>query len=93
MKSEKPVIQNLKSPARNPTDLRGHRAATDRNLLFGFFFVLAGIGGVLIWAFYGGLGLGAGLACFTGAALVVGVLFLILYGLGRLSDWLEERQE
>jgi hypothetical protein len=93
MSNQLPPIQNPKSENRNPTDLRRHRTITDRNLLFGFFFVLAGVGGALIWVFYGGLGFGAGLLCFIGAAVVVGVLFLILFGLGRLSDWLEDRAE
>lgn len=87
-------ISNPKSKTHKPipTDLRRHRANTDRNLLIGFFVVLLMAGGGLILYFYGGLAMGAGLLCFIGAALLVAVVFLILFGLGWLGDWLDSRE-
>ena len=72
-------------------NLRQHRAATDRNLLIGFFVMLLTGGTGLIYLFYGGMAAGAGLVCIIGAAFVVGAVFLVLFLLGRLSDWLENR--
>ena len=77
---------------RKPTDLRSHRVNTDRNLLIGFFVVLLMAGGGLIFYFYGGLAMGAGLLCFIGTALLVAVVFLVLFALGRLSEWLDNRE-
>jgi hypothetical protein len=74
-----------------PTDLRRHRTETDRNLLIGFFVTLIIAGGGLVLLFYGGWEAGTALACFIGAAALVGVVFLIMYGMGRLSEWLDNR--
>jgi len=76
-----------------PTDLRRHRTETDRNLLIGFFVLLIAIGGGLVLVFYGGWEAGTAVACFLGAAGIVALVFLILYGMGRLSDWLDKRDE
>jgi hypothetical protein len=74
-----------------PTDLRRHRTETDRNLLIGFFVTLIIAGGGLVLLFYGGWEAGTALACFIGAGALVGVVFLIMYGMGRLSEWLDNR--
>jgi hypothetical protein len=74
-----------------PTDSRRHRADTDRNLLIGFFVVLLSIGGALIFWFYGGLAGVEGVVCLIGFAAVAGLVMLIMAGLGRLSEWLDNR--
>ncbi len=76
-------------PAREPTDLRRHRAVTDRNLLLGFFVVLLVVGGALIYLFYGGAAMASGLACIGAAAALAGLVALVMLGLGRLSQWLD----
>ncbi len=75
------------------SNLRDHRAVTDRNLLIGFFVMLATGGVGLIYMFYGGLAASAGLVCIIGAAFVVGAVFFVLFLLGRVSDWLENRDD
>ena len=76
-------------PARPPTDLRRHRALTDRNLLIGFFAVLLIMGGGLIAWIYGATAGAAGILCIAAAVLLVGVVMLIISALSWLSDWLE----
>jgi hypothetical protein len=76
-----------------PTDLRRHRAETDRNLLIGFFVLLIIAGGGLVGVFYGGWEAGTAVLCFVAAAGIVALVFLILYGMGRLSEWLDNRDE
>jgi hypothetical protein len=74
-----------------PTDLRRHRAATDRNLLIGFFALLFVVGGGLILLFYGPGGLATGLLCMVGGAVLAGLVMLVTYGFEWLSKWLEDR--
>ena len=74
-----------------PTDTRRHRADTDRSLLIGFFVVLVIIGGALIFWFYGGLAGIEGVVCLLGFGAVAGLVMLIMTGLGRLSEWLDNR--
>ena len=64
--------------SRPPTDLRGHRQRTERDLILGGFAILFVVGGGLVWYFYG---LEAALAswfCMGGAVALFGGLWLIL---------------
>ena len=72
-----------------PTNYRAIRAVTERNLLIGFIVILfvAGLG--LIGLFYGGGAVVGGLSCVLLAAALVGVVALVLAGLGKLSEWLD----
>lgn len=74
-----------------PTDTRRHRAATDRNLLIGFFVVLVAAGGALILWAYGGPAAFLGIVCLLGFAALAGLVMLVMTGLGRLSEWLDHR--
>lgn len=75
-----------------PTDLRRFRAATDRNLLIGFFVVLIVVGGGLIYLFYDWGGLATGLLCMFGGALVAAGVVLVAFGFEWVSDWLDKRE-
>ena len=78
-------------PDKKPTNTRLHRTITDRNLLIGFFVVLVLIGGALIFWFYGGLAGVEGVICLFGCAALAGVVMLVVTGLERLSEWLDNR--
>jgi len=78
-------------PAREPTDLRRHRTITDRNLLIGFFVVLLLVGGGLIGLAYGGGAAVTGVICIGAAALLAGLVALVMFGIERLSQWLDHR--
>jgi hypothetical protein len=74
-----------------PSNPRGHRARTDRNLLLGFFALLFIVGGGLIWYFYGAGAAALGVACIALGAGLVGLLALLMAGLQWLSDRWEEK--
>ena len=76
-----------------PTNLRGHRARTDRNLLIGFFALLFLVGGALIWWLYGGSAAAVGVVCIALGAGLAGAVVLITLGFQWLSDWLDRRAE
>lgn len=76
----------------HPTDLRRHRAQTDRNLLIGFFVILMIVGLGLIGAFYGWGALVGGGLCLGAFAAFAGLLWAIMGGLGKLSEWLDNRE-
>lgn len=61
--------------------------STEGQLVIGFFVILYGIGGGLIWYFYGLGGAIAGWLCITGGML----FFLLLYGLVSLAGWWADR--
>ncbi len=75
--------------SRPPTDLRRHRAASERNYLLGFFAILFIVGGGLIFAFYGAGASVLGLACMAVGAVLTGIVILMVLGLEWLSRWLE----
>ena len=75
-----------------PTNLRGHRARTDRNLLLGFFALLFLVGGALIWGLYGGSAAAVGVVCIALGAGLAGTVMLITLGFQWLSDWLYRRE-
>ncbi len=79
-------------PTRHPTDLRRHRSITDRNLLIGFFVVLLIVGGGLIGLAYGGGAAVTGVICIGAAALLAGLVALLMFGIERLSQWLDQRE-
>ena len=78
-------------PDKPPTNLRGHRARTDRDLLIGFFALLFIVGGGLIWWLYGGSAAALGIICIALGAMLAGLVVAITLGLGWLSDWLDRR--
>ena len=78
-------------PGQPPTNLRGHRARTDRNLLIGFFALLFLAGGGLIWLFYGGPAAALGVVCIAAGAGLAGLVLLIPLGFQWLSDALDRR--
>jgi hypothetical protein len=61
-----------------PSDTRRHQAETERHLMIGGFVILVVVGGGLILLFYGRGATLTGLLCFGGAALIFGLLFLVL---------------
>jgi len=75
-----------------PTNLRQQQADLDRQLLIGFFAILFIIGGALIFFVYGTGAAFLGTVCFAFGAVLVGAVMLVMLGLQRLSDWLEERE-
>ena len=75
-----------------PTDLRRHRALTDRNLLIGFFVILFIVGLGLIGAFYGWGAILGGALCLGAFAALAGSLWGIMWGLGKLSEWLDKQE-
>lgn len=78
------------TPSKPPSNYRAIRAATDRNLLIGFFVILFVIGLGLIGLFYGGGGVAGALACILVALGMIGVLVLIIGGLAKLSARLDK---
>jgi Na+/proline symporter len=85
------AIESPYMPEQKPTDTRRHRADTDRNLLIGFFVLLVIIGGALIFWLYGGPAGVLGVICLLGFAALAGVVMLIMTGLSRFSEWLDNR--
>ena len=75
-----------------PTDSRRHRAVTDRNLLIGFFIVLLLAGGALIFWFYGGLAGVEGVICLLSMAGLAALVMLVITGLEKVSQWLDNRE-
>ena len=73
-------------PTSDPTDLRRHRALTDRNLLIGFLVILFVVGLGLIYVFFGGRAALGGLLCLAAFALLAGLLALIMWGIGKVSE-------
>ena len=78
-------------PDRPPTNLRGHRGRTDRNLLIGFFALLFIVGGGLIWVLYGSGAAALGIGCMAVGAVLAGLVLAITLGLQWLSDYLDKR--
>jgi cation transporter-like permease len=68
-----------------PRDLRKYARATQVRILIGALALLFGVGGILIYLFYGPGGAALGLVCLV-AALTPGILIvLVLWGLGRVA--------
>ena len=76
-----------------PTNYRRTRAVTERNLLIGFFAVvfIAGLG--LIGFFYGGGAIVGGVSCALLIIALIGVVALVMAGLGKLSEWMDGRDQ
>jgi hypothetical protein len=55
-----------------------HQSKTMSRLVMGGFLVLLGVGGVLIWAFYGGSAAVTAIVCILGFGGILGLLWLIL---------------
>ena len=85
------AIESAYMPEREPTDTRRHRMITDRNLLIGFFVVLLSAGGALIFWFYGGGAGVLGVVCLLGFGAIAGVVMLVMTGLEKFSEWLDNR--
>ena len=64
-------------------DFRRHTRQTQVRLLLGGLVILVVVGGGLIWAFYGRSAALAALGCIFGAVGLFGLLWLILWVLGR----------
>ncbi|MBM4422670.1 MAG: hypothetical protein FJ030_04665 [Chloroflexi bacterium] len=76
-----------------PTNYRRNRAVTERNLLIGFFIVVFAAGLGLIGFFYGGGAIIGGLSCALLIVALVGVVVLAVAGLGKLSEWMDSRDQ
>jgi hypothetical protein len=63
-----------------------HARQTQVRLLLGGLVILIVVGGGLVWAFYGQRAALAALGCMAGAAGLFGLLWLILWVLGRFVD-------
>jgi len=85
------AIKSICMSEREPTDTRRHRTVTDRNLLIGFFVVLVLAGGALILWFYGGAAGVLGIVCLLGFAALASVVMLVMTGLEKISEWLDNR--
>lgn len=72
---------------RRPFDPARFARTTEGQLVLGFFVVLYGLGGALIWAFYGLNAALLGWLCMT----VVVLFFLLLYGIVTLMGWWANR--
>ncbi len=55
-----------------------HRSQTQSRLIFSGLLILAGMGGVLVWAFYGGAAALTAVVCLLAGAGILGLLWLIL---------------
>lgn len=55
-----------------------HRQQTQKRLILGGFLVLAGVGGGLVWAMYGGSAAIAAVACLLAGAGLFGLLWILL---------------
>ena len=55
-----------------------HQSKTMRRLVLGGFLILLGIGGVLVWVFYGGSAAVTAIVCILGFGGILGLLWLIL---------------
>jgi hypothetical protein len=64
-----------------------HQRQTQNRLIIGGFLILLGVGGGLVWAFYGGTAAATAVACLLAAAGLFGLLWLILT---LLELWVRE---
>ena len=65
-------------------DLREYARRTNVQLAAGAFFLLFGVGLILIYLIYGSGAALIGLLCLLGALVPVGLIFVALYGM----DWI-----
>ena len=63
-----------------------HRARTDRDLLIGGFGLLLVVGGALVAFFLGGGAALVAVGILVGAAVLVGLLYLLINALERLAQ-------
>ena len=68
-------------------DLREYARRTNVQLAAGAFFLLFGVGLILIYLIYGSGAALIGLLCLLGALVPVGLIFVALYGM----DWIVRR--
>lgn len=89
--SSQPPLEATPGQARRRTrrsfDPRRYARAQEVRLVAGFFVLLYGVGGALIWWFYGRAAALLGLACITGGLL----FFLLIYALFSLIGWWANR--
>ncbi len=72
-----------------PFDPRRHRAQTERRLIFAGILILLGVGGGLIYIFYGAGAWLSGLHCMGAGILVL----LLLWGILALLDrWSKDNE-
>ncbi len=69
----------------SPRDLREFARSTDRRLLVGGLILLFGVGGLLIYLFYGVGGAALGVACLLVGLTPVGGILIALWILEALS--------
>jgi hypothetical protein len=74
------------NPQRPPTDYRGNRRKSDRNLAWAVVIFLVGGGGTAIALVYGGGAAALGLVCLLAGAGLFGLLWLILTLMGRWTE-------
>lgn len=72
-------------PSRPPTDFRGFRRRTDRNLAIAVVVFLVGAGGASIALVYGGGPAALGLVCLLFGAGLFGLVWLIL---SLMENWI-----
>ena len=70
---------------RSPRDLRGYARATQVRILVGALALLFGVGGTLIYLFYGPGGAGLGLACLAVALVPILLVAAVLWGFDRIG--------
>lgn len=74
-----------------PTDMRRYARQLERNLAFAVVFFITVVAVALIWLFLGGDAARAALFCSLGGALLFGLLYGLMFLLGRASDSLWRR--
>jgi hypothetical protein len=72
-------------PERRGFDVDRHRSRTDRELLAGGFGLLLVVGGALAAFFLGGGAALVAIGVLLGAALLAGLIYLLIAGLERLA--------
>jgi hypothetical protein len=77
---------NDQPSSRPPTDYRGYRRRSDRNLAIAVVIFLVGVGGTLIALIYGGGAAALGLVCLLAGAGLFGLIWLILTLIGRWAE-------
>ena len=76
-----------------PTDYRAINFTMLRNIVIGFAVVILLVGAIFIPYSYGWLGLAGGLTCIFVSLIPIGATVLAVFGIDKLSKWLEEKDE
>jgi ABC-type multidrug transport system fused ATPase/permease subunit len=76
-----------------PTDYRSINFTMLRNIVIGFAVVILLVGAIFIPYSYGWLGLAGGMACIFVSIIPIGATVLAVFGIDKLSKWLEDNDK